>query len=495
MNSVTTNEHLLHLPSYVSKESNKDVSKYMNYIILERDKKINIKNYNIIVCGDIGNKVRNEITEKIYNVLLNNNLISDEYIYLYNTDKKIHIIKNKLCIIDFSSFYIRYLEEIVAELTSNNNICLIFSNKDKTNPQLKNVYWKCDINIDKCKYIKNEITENGFKIARNSKFIKDLATKPINDIDRKLVNVYTSLLQKNRKTINDNYFEIGDTTNIKENGKKKEMKSNTSKGLNDVVGLNNAKEQINDIVNFISVCKKRKQQMPSLHMCFMGNPGTGKTTIARLVGKLFSEKKILSDKKFTEVSRQDLIGEYVGETAVKTENILKKALGGVLFIDEAYSLYDEYYGKECIATIIKFMEDHRDNICIIFAGYKEDMENMLLKANVGLESRIPFKIEFEDYSPEELYLIFLKMVHKDKYRLPRRFENTFIQYIETKCKVEHFSNGRFVRNLYEKTIMEQAKRVSKEKGDMNLITIEDFEKATLKVVELGIDNRKRKIGF
>lgn len=217
--------------------------------------------------------------------------------------------------------------------------------------------------------------------------------------------------------------------------------------------------------------------------------------MARIVGELFSKKKILSNNRFMEVSKQDLIAEYVGQTAVKTEKILNEALGGVVFIDEAYSLNDEYYGKECIATIIKFMEDHRDNICIILAGYKEDMEKMLLTCNTGLESRIPFKIEFDDYNSNELYLIFLSMAHKDKYRLERKFEKTFVEYMETKCNMEHFSNGRFVRNLYEKTIMEQAKRITREKGDVNLITVEDFKIAILKMTELGKEKLKRKIGF
>lgn len=184
--------------------------------------------------------------------------------------------------------------------------------------------------------------------------------------------------------------------------------------LNSMIGISQVKNQIEQIVNFIKV-NKQKDTLPSLHMCFLGNPGTGKTTVARIIGRIFAEMKILSDKEiFVEAQRTDLIGEYVGSTAPKTKRKVEKANGGVLFIDEAYSLcpkdYGFDYGKECIATLMKEMEDKRESLCVILAGYTKETKEML-EVNPGFESRIQFYIEFPDYTEEELYEIFKKMVN------------------------------------------------------------------------------------
>ena len=209
------------------------------------------------------------------------------------------------------------------------------------------------------------------------------------------------------------------------------------------------KEQIKKVINFISLSKNRNN-MPMLHMCFNGNPGTGKTTVARIVGKIFAEENILSDKEvFVEAQRNDLIGKYVGHTAPKTQDVINKALGGVLFIDEAYSIasyiQDEGgrdYGAECIATLLKGMEDNRNNLCVILAGYTEEMNHML-NVNPGFKSRIQFTINFPDYNEEELYTIFRNLCKNEKYKLSNNIKQELIKHFEIakkrkklfKCKI------------------------------------------------------------
>ena len=237
--------------------------------------------------------------------------------------------------------------------------------------------------------------------------------------------------------------------------------------------------------------------MPTLHMCFTGNPGTGKTSIARVIGKLFEEENILSGSgEFVEIHGRDLVDKFVGWTAQKVHNTIEKAIGGVLFIDEAYSLVTDDRGGfeyEAIATLIKEMEDHRNEICIILAGYTEEMNN-LIKLNPGFESRIQFTINFPDYNEEELIEIFKGLCKKEKYKL----SDNCMEILEVnfrKAKQEaNFGNGRYVRNLFEKAKFEQADRIiqsgSKSK---NTINKGDIEKAiqAIKVKEKPV----RRIGF
>lgn len=270
--------------------------------------------------------------------------------------------------------------------------------------------------------------------------------------------------------------------------------------LESLVGLKETKEQIKKIINYIKICKD-KSRLPMLHMVFNGNPGTGKTTVARIIGKIFAEEKILSDKEnFVEAQRNDLIGKYVGQTAPKTQSVINKALGGVLFIDEAYSIAsyisDETvidYGAECIATLLKGMEDHRDELCVILAGYTNEMERML-NVNPGFESRIQFVINFPDYTAEELYTIFKGLCKKEGYKIASNLKRFLVNYFENAKKSKNFSNARFVRNLFEKIKIEQANRVINEKENRNLLKLEDILKA-VNNTRIKTDYVRNKIGF
>ncbi len=186
---------------------------------------------------------------------------------------------------------------------------------------------------------------------------------------------------------------------------------------------------------------------------------------------------------------------YVGQTAIKTQGVINKSLGGVLFIDEAYSLFsDDNYSRECIATLIKNMEDYREELCVILAGYSEDMDQ-LIKSNKGFESRINFYIDFSDYSSDELFTIIEQMVEREHYILNKRCKDVILNFFnnEIRCYNENFSNGRLARNLFEKVKMEQATRVVDTKSkDIDVITADDVTRA---IDKIKTKITKKKIGF
>jgi SpoVK/Ycf46/Vps4 family AAA+-type ATPase len=248
------------------------------------------------------------------------------------------------------------------------------------------------------------------------------------------------------------------------------IKPKTSK-LKSLIGLTSVKEEIETLTNFIKIQQQReakgmKTSSVSYHCVFTGNPGTGKTTVARIVADIYKSLGILSEGHLVETDRSGLVAEYVGQTAVKTNKIIDSALDGVLFIDEAYSLISNSqndYGKEAIATLLKRMEDNRDKLVVILAGYSVEMQQFI-DSNPGLQSRFNRYIEFPDYSAEELYQIFEKNAKEFDYKISKDAEIPLKVFFESKVanKDKNFGNARFVRNLFEKTIERQANRLSKE---------------------------------
>lgn len=218
--------------------------------------------------------------------------------------------------------------------------------------------------------------------------------------------------------------------------------------------------------------------------------------MARIIGEILSDYEIL-EGNFVEVGRNDLVAGYVGQTAIKTQKVIEQALGGVLFIDEAYSLSpnsEKDYGNEVIATLIKAMEDHRDNLCVIMAGYPQEMEE-LLKSNSGFQSRIAFKINFPDYADTELYQIFKNMLKDEGFKLSRNCKQIVLDYFNNEINNNkyNFSNARLVRNLTEKIKMEQANRIIKQKSkDLDLIIADDITAVVEKIKTKPSNNR---IGF
>lgn len=260
--------------------------------------------------------------------------------------------------------------------------------------------------------------------------------------------------------------------------------------LNSLIGLDNVKKVVNDLIAYHRVQKMREQsglKTPNrtLHLAFMGNPGTGKTTVARIVGKMYKNLGLLSKGHFVEVSRTDLIAGYQGQTALKVKKVIEKAKGGVLFIDEAYSLtendHSDSYGRECLTELTKALEDYRKDLVVIVAGYTDLMKNFFI-SNPGLKSRFNTFIEFDDYSTDDLVKIFTQMCLSDDYFLTPEANKRLREFIDVavKQKDEKFANGRFVRNLYETIIMNHARRVdslpSMDKSLLETISVEDLPK-------------------
>ena len=258
--------------------------------------------------------------------------------------------------------------------------------------------------------------------------------------------------------------------------------------LDKLVGLHEVKAKVNDLIAYQKVQMLRQQldlrsQKGTLHMAFTGNPGTGKTSVARIVGRIYKQIGLLSQGHFVEVSRTDLIAGYQGQTAIKVKKVIEQAKGGVLFIDEAYSItendHSDSYGRECLTELTKALEDYREDLVVIVAGYTAPM-NHFFASNPGLKSRFNTFIEFPDYSKGELYEMLLKICKENDYALCDEVANSLYDYLDEQVssKDKNFANGRLVRNTYERLVMNHARRVSKlvnpSRDDLSIITEADF---------------------
>ncbi|MCR5591701.1 MAG: AAA family ATPase, partial [Lachnospiraceae bacterium] len=288
-----------------------------------------------------------------------------------------------------------------------------------------------------------------------------------------------------------------------------QLYSDYKQTLAGLIGVDEIVEQIDRVINQVKVSqqlyeKGNEVERPSIHMMFRGNPGTGKTTMARIVAAKMKEAGILKKGSFFEIKGRDLCGRYVGETTPKTSKICRDAYGSVLFIDEAYELYtgaSSYggdYGKEALAALVAEMENHRDDMCVIFAGYTDEMDTMV-KGNPGLKSRIPIVIDFPNYTKQQLEEIFFKMMEgKFEYEpaLKRRVHEFFDSLGDDLLESKEFSNARFVRNLFESVWGEAAVRFDLNEDDKLVISESDFNTAAGKAdLKSMVEKKMGPIGF
>jgi stage V sporulation protein K len=270
------------------------------------------------------------------------------------------------------------------------------------------------------------------------------------------------------------------------NQKQQETLEDILTELESLIGLDDVKKLVREIQAYATIQKKRKEENLNsdplvFHMIFKGNPGTGKTTVARIMGKIFNKIGILEKGHLIEVERADLVGEYIGHTAQKAREQVKRAIGGILFIDEAYSLArggEKDFGKEAIDTLVKAMEDNKENLILILAGYEDEMD-YFISTNPGLKSRFPIKIEFRDYSINELTKIAEIMVKNRQYTLSLEAKNKIICILQKRIESNDYrmGNARLVRNIIELGIRKQAVRLVRKKdiSREDLITLKGVD--------------------
>ena len=412
------------------------------------------------------------------------------------------------------------LNKQIVDTLNGNNKTLIFISEKGTN-KLLDIYGKS--------FVEN-IRDIVKTVSLNNEEIKEICLKMVNDfelkaerqveIDVQIDNSYVDYLISSYepgkgvysiKPILDKTYDLLVDAALKEdklevirlkyngsvfiefNNKSMELKLDDSEiqrkeieeELNDIVGLDEVKTYLNSLEQHLKISKLRakkglKTAEVSKHMIFTGNPGTGKTTIARIVSKMMKVAGVLENGQLVEVSRSDLVGKYVGHTAPLTMSVVNSALGGVLFIDEAYSLYrgkDDSFGLEAIDTLVKAREDHRDDLIVILAGYKKEMESFL-DANSGLKSRFANIINFPDYTGEQMLQIAQNIARGKDYVIDEEASAKLLEYFTmVQSKEDSTSgNGRLARNVVEAAILKQSRRVlMDENADISLLKQEDFD--------------------
>ena len=340
-----------------------------------------------------------------------------------------------------------------------------------------------------------------YKIRTDSKLFENLKEGEsfhLEQLNRWFDEWYTDKLH------NVVYDQYKDVKTAKVEVVKEDPKGNAAAELKEMIGLDSAKEVIANAVNFFKMQKLYDEKglnvnRPSMHMVFTGNPGTAKTTVARLFAQIMKDNGLLTKGDLYEVGRADIVGQYVGHTAPLVKKHFKMAKGSVLFIDEAYSLVDDrdgMYGDEAINTIVQEMENNRDDIVVIFAGYPDKMEEFLNK-NPGLRSRIAFHVSFDDYNTGELVDIADLMINKTGLKFDEKAYEKLGEVFDMAREKQDFGNGRYVRNLIELSTLKQASRLSK--ADLDHITDDEMKTITAADISAPLlshdDGKTARIGF
>lgn len=451
------------------------------------------------------NKNRNagEIVESLFNIYGG---IGQQFINLENDDESSKIsdtVDN-----DLKNAFEKYMVNLRANLDDlkryNYQLMLTSLNTELLDDMISSRNFEDIISKENLKIINEDIFADGSSFNREyMDVLNDILSTDQNDQDKSskdesyvLKNSSLDKFKKGLENSSSNNFKANLSQEDDEGTDSKETEEVEEESLeeilaklNDLVGLENVKSDVNSLINLIQIRKIReergiKQPDMSLHLVFSGNPGTGKTTVARLLGEIYSKLGILSKGHLVETDRSGLVAGYVGQTAIKTQEKIKEAMGGILFIDEAYALSaskgENDFGEEAIDTILKAMEDNRDDFIVIVAGYPKLMDDFL-HSNPGLESRFNKHLFFEDYNPRELFDIFVSMEEKSSLKLDEKAEKFLKGHFEDvyNCRGDNFANGRYVRNIFEKVLSNQADRLVNiedlSDDDLNTLIIEDFD--------------------
>lgn len=455
--------------------------------------------FNLCICSK-----EPEITTKIIQILEEANIQlsylkrgKKQEISLYKVEElkqieEIYSEKNNIIVIkDFEEINnkeIKLKEAIMHEIEMHiknieeKDLTIIVSSKKEHIENLKDSLFVFEIDYEKPEV--QEVYQEVLNNLQENSYIEDqVQPKLIDYIAATYPKTDLTYSEYRDRLINKILFSKNDKITTKDipDYEKEKTLDEIFKELNELVGLSKVKQVLNELVNLIELKEKSKGDLDikstNLHMVFLGNPGTGKTTVARLIAQILYNLKYIKQNKLIEVSSKDLVAEYVGQTGPKTMAIIEKAKGGVLFIDEAYTLASSSgtgnsYNEEAIATLIQEMENNRDNLVVIFAGYTKEMQ-AFLNSNSGIVSRIGYTLEFEDYTEQELLEIFKLMLKKAGFKITEQALNKAEKLIREAKMCVNFGNARFVRNMYEKTVIKHASNTKGKKQKNILKTIEE----------------------
>ena len=483
VNDINFDEEINKL--FLDEESKSLFKKIINYIITFSDDKRYIP-FNISLIR-LTNKTLDNIIKILASAVKKSNYLSNINVgeismFKLNEDifKKQYESNNIIILKDINGIELesindkqKYMYLLEESINDNKNITLLcVNNEDELNniftynSNLKDKHF-----VFKLKEIKEEKSIVYNDILENTNLSEDNKVKLMDYISSTYDKTNLDLETYKNNIIN--YIILNnDIPLIKEEKTIDEI----FKELNELVGLSKVKKTLYELVDLIKLKEKTNDKLKignvNLHMIFLGNPGTGKTTIARLLSGIFYNLGLIKENKLIEVTSKDLIAEYVGQTAIKTNEVINKALGGLLFIDEAYMLGDKNnsYNSDAIGTLIAQMENNRDNLVVIFAGYTKEMQSFL-NANSGIASRIGYTLEFDDYTCDELIKIFDGMMKKAGFEVLEEAHDELKNIILENINKENFGNARFIRNIYEKTIIRHASNTKNNKSKKILMTI------------------------
>ncbi|MBP3255050.1 MAG: AAA family ATPase [Clostridia bacterium] len=516
------NEFMLNLFERIEKLYIAEESKNMLKKIIEYMRKYNEnieKDYiNFNMCIYSNNK---EVTNEIGNIIY---VASKSFEYINGADA-----------VQVSFYDVEKAEDVEEAYNTRNAVIIFkdFENFVKKDENLKDkILYKLEENIEKDERkitiftsSTKELIENA--LNRNDKLREKVSYFEVNELKPDIQDVYQDIIEKleaNNELEEEFRVKLLDyiavtypkypnsfpeyrdgliknilfnkDEKITENSIPKYEKEKTNEEifaeLNELVGLEKVKKSLNDLVNLIELKKKTEGDLKikdiNLHMVFLGNPGTGKTTVARIIAGILYNLKYIKQNKLVEVSSKDLVAEYVGQTAPKTNSVIERAMGGVLFIDEAYSLASgvgqgNSYNEEAVATLIQAMENHRDDLVVIFAGYTKEMQDFL-NSNSGIVSRIGYTLEFDDYTENELLQIFNNLVKKSGFKITKDAEDKVLNIIKEYKYSKNFGNARFARSLYEKTVIKHASNTKNMKNKKVLYTIEKEDISTENLLKM-----------
>ena len=487
---------------YARKYDEKIVKHYIpfNMRIYSQDDEILYSIINLIIDSfTYFNYMKNEeAVERSFFVVEEGNHITD----LYNNFNSLVVFKDVDGLLNKDTItrnkLLNIWEDVICDYSSIDGITTIIVDKDKekidelfsNNSTLKDKIF--DFELSTTSFNIQEIYQDILKILKKDYIVTsefevkllDYITETFKTSNLTPSEYENSLIEKILFNQTENIIEANSIPTYEKNKTIDEI----FEDLNSLIGLDNIKESLKELVSFMQFKNKTKDSLniknTNLHMVFLGNPGTGKTTVARMVAGILYNLKYIKQNKLIEVSAKDLIGQYVGQTAPKTMSVVEKALGGVLFIDEAYSLASSSSGnsfnEECVSTLIQAMENYRNDFVVIFAGYKKEMD-AFLKSNSGIISRIGYTLDFKDYTIDELVLILKSMFKKSGFLVEKNAIIKAKKIIEDFAQTENFGNARFVRNLYEKTIIKHAKNTKNttSKKALKTITTEDLSTENL----------------